>query len=258
MKTAKNHKTAVYFCLINENGDLVSAVADMGILEHELTPQHIVEMEPVIKKCVIDMIICVSETLVLFRALLIFMDGNISQSVIRSVCEMCSKHKVPIFVDPTSNAKSLKFTPFLSDITFLKPNEFELVDMAKQLIGEQPSLAKKVPAASLSSLLRSTEGCVALLLEAGVKHLLLTRGKEGVFHYTKIGNNTSCKHYPALPISHIVKVTGAGDNFCGGFIYGIVNGYSIEMSIRFGLRASRSALESDHAVNPNLNENVLL
>lgn len=220
--TSATHKTAVYCCLLDEKGDLVSAVADMDILEEALAPSHVEQMAAVIAK-----------------APIVFLDGNASVPVIQKVCDLCSKYKVPLFVDPTSVPKSSKFVSCLSKITFLKPNEEEVIHMAQQLLGSN----KDVP---------SIEECAKLLVTAGVQHVLLSRGKLGIFHVTRKANTIHVEHYPAKAVDKLIKVTGAGDNFCAGFIFGITSGNSVANAINIGLRASKTALESEHAVNPLL------
>lgn len=173
------------------------------------------------------------------RAPLVFLDGNASEHVIHKVLELCQKHHVPTYVDPTSVPKSVKFLKCLNKITYMKPNADEVVHLAQLLLGDRsvPSVAE----------------CGKVLTKAGVKNVLLTRGKDGVY----LVRQDKVEHFPALPVEKIRKVTGAGDNFSGGFIFGITHGYSVHQAIQFGLRAAKSTLECETSVNPNLSVELL-
>jgi fructose-1-phosphate kinase PfkB-like protein len=150
----------------------------------------------------------------------------------------------------------LKFvdSKILSSISFLKPNEDELLEMASHI------LKKQVHDIDLS---------IKTLLNQGVKvrlcfpeftkehscykvcqrNNLSFRGEKGVIFSCKEVQ----KSFPALKVE-IVNTTGAGDNFVGGFCYGLVNNYSIEECIQFGQNASKMALSTDLSVHPKLSE----
>lgn len=66
----------------------------------------------------------------------------------------------------------------------------------------------------------------------------ITLGKNGaiVFHNRKIAKISAC------PISHIEDTNGAGDHFSGGFIYGLMNGYTLEQSGKLGALCSADCL----------------
>lgn len=64
--------------------------------------------------------------------------------------------------------------------------------------------------------------------------LVITRGPQGALAIHK-GERVDI---PALPIDKVVDTTGAGDLFAAGFLYGQVNGRSVEDSLRIGAIAS--------------------
>lgn len=162
----------------------------MDILEQGLTQNHILRMENQIKS-----------------APIVFMDANVSIEVMQTVCKLCEKHHVPIFHDPTSIAKSKKIiqAKCLDKITFLKPNEHEALNMGKELYKIRK--IRRYP--------KSLKSCVEALVNSGVKHVILTRGKDGILYATKSGRSITFKEFPALP-AKIVNVTGCGDSFSGG------------------------------------------
>ena len=65
--------------------------------------------------------------------------------------------------------------------------------------------------------------------ERGVRNLCITMGEKGAYY----SNGTDSQDIPAFSIK-AVDTTAAGDSFHGGLVYGIVNGFSMEQTIRLG------------------------
>ena len=132
-------QTGVFDCVLDKTGDLEYAIADMNIFEDEIDSSFIESFSEHIK-----------------RASLVFVDGNLSLDSYKKISEICSLFKIPLVVDPTSVPKSLKFiqAKILHSITFLKPNEDELLEMASFI------LKKRITDIQLG---------IKILLDAGVK-----------------------------------------------------------------------------------------
>jgi len=65
----------------------------------------------------------------------------------------------------------------------------------------------------------------------GVSHVVIKLGKRGCYFRENIDSvGKIISTYKAK----VVDTTGAGDSFCSGFLYGLVNGMSMEESCRFG------------------------
>ncbi|KAL0479044.1 pseudouridine synthase/ kinase [Acrasis kona] len=233
------NRTAVYNCVMDHTGEMTSAIADMDVLECDLTPQHVHNV--------------LSKKLNTIGQRVVFLDGNPSVQVFEKVCEMCPNNYL-LFFDPTSIPKCTKpiIAKCLDRIDYIKPNQDELFAMSLYLyeeIGTRPEVKELN--------IRDINDCLKLLIVyGGVKNILLTLGADGVIFAKKSKNNSIYKkHFPTFPMkaSDRVNVTGCGDNFCGGFIYGIGNGYNVEESILMGMRAAHLTLQSPFAVHPLLN-----
>jgi pseudouridine kinase len=228
-------RTAVYNCIMDERGEMIGAIADMDILEKDITANQV---EKILKSRM-------SGT----GNRVIFLDGNLSVNVLKTVSELVkNSQNYSIFFDPTSVPKSIKpiDADCLAQMTYIKPNEDEIFAMAKHL---QTKIGSKFN-------LNSLDSCIDLLiLKGGVKHILLTCGPKGVIYATRQNSKIVKKKFDAfkLPKNARVNVTGCGDNFCGGFIYGITYGHSIEKSIQMGMKAAHLTLQSPFAVHPDLN-----
>ncbi|MBW5445551.1 5-dehydro-2-deoxygluconokinase [Cohnella sp. CFH 77786] len=74
------------------------------------------------------------------------------------------------------------------------------------------------------------------------KIVIIKHGKEGSIAYTKDGAAHRAKSFPAK----VVKTFGAGDSYAAGFLYGIMQGWTLEKSMEFG-SASACIVISSHS-----------
>lgn len=72
--------------------------------------------------------------------------------------------------------------------------------------------------------------------------VIIKHGKEGSIAYTKDGGSHRAKSFPAK----VVKTFGAGDSYAAGFLYGLMQGWSVEKSMEFG-SAAASIVVSSHS-----------
>lgn len=79
-------------------------------------------------------------------------------------------------------------------------------------------------------------------IQKGAKLVVIKRGGDGSIAYTNDGQKYEGATFPAK----IVKTFGAGDSFAGAFIYGLMQGWSIERCQQFG-SASASIVVSSHS-----------
>ncbi|PRX28889.1 ribokinase [Orenia metallireducens] len=129
------------------------------------------------------------------------------ESVSKAI-EFANKYDTTVILDP---APAVKLPEELySMIDYLLPNEGELDLLLEDY--EVNTLQKKIE----------------LLLDLGVKRILLTQGGDGVTLYSK-GKEES---YAALKVE-VVDTTAAGDSFAGAFAYGLQRGFDEAEAIRY-------------------------
>ena len=171
-------------------------------------------------------------------------------------------------------------------ITITSPNEDELIAMANVLSpGEEframlPNITK-MKEQSVDSSFDVLKPAIRLLLEKGIKLLVVTLGPNGVFICFREGVNlvkhplkndefskfqrqlselvhrshrlNSCTsslcafHLPALHAS-VVSLTGAGDCLVGGILASICSGLDIMRSVAMGIAVAKAAVESEDNV----------
>ena len=73
------------------------------------------------------------------------------------------------------------------------------------------------------------EEIARVLLDAGVKHLLVKDGRHGCY----IWDGSAEEHIPAFCNDHPVDTIGAGDNFAAGFVSALLDGCSFQEAARF-------------------------
>ncbi|WP_169083659.1 5-dehydro-2-deoxygluconokinase [Paenibacillus sp. PL91] len=74
------------------------------------------------------------------------------------------------------------------------------------------------------------------------KIVIIKHGKEGSIAYTADGTAHRAKSFPAK----VVKTFGAGDSYAAGFLYGIMEGWTLAKSMEFG-SASACIVISSHS-----------
>jgi len=96
---------------------------------------------------------------------------------------------------------------------FLVPNETELSLLTNQPVND----------------VSSAEKAAKVLLDRGAQTVIVTLGANGALLVTK--ENT--KHIPPFKVN-VVDTTAAGDAFISGFAYALLQGKSLEESVRYG------------------------
>jgi len=222
--------TATYLAILNEAGELSTAIADMDIMENiPLPPPEDFH-----------------------NAKMLVMDANPPLSKLLQAAKTAVDHQVQVFLEPTSIPKAREIgssQEFLSCVTYASPNTYELMALLDMDVMENVSnetlsnLAKK-----LLSKMKEEEA-----------HLLITQGEKGVTQASKYyPNQFSFQQYPVIQKSiNIHNSTGAGDTLSATFLHAILNGYDLETAVQFGMKAATTSLEcKDRAISSKLNNSI--
>lgn len=114
--------------------------------------------------------------------------------------------------------------PILNRTNILLTNENEFRLLFENYYGNQGNLTIKEIA--------------GYLLEDGIETVVVKKGNKGVF---AINKEEECD-VPAFKVD-VVDTTGAGDSFNSGFLYGMLNDYSLEKSCKIGNFVASKAIQ---------------
>jgi len=206
-------RTGTYTALLDIDGEMVVSLANMDIYD-ALTPDMYADKWSHIAS-----------------AQMIFLDTNVPADCLAYIIERCREENIPLFIDPVSSAKATKLPQQLNGIEAILPNREE---------------AEVLAGMSIQSAEDCAEAC-RKIRERGVKHVIVTMGEQGVYYQSE----DAAEQFTPYP-TDVVDVTGAGDAFASGLLYGIVNGETFEDACRLGLAASALTLQTEQSVSPLL------
>jgi pseudouridine kinase len=206
-------RTGTYTALLDINGEMVVSMANMDIYDH-LLPDMFAEKWSHIA-----------------ASQAVFVDTNLPSECLAYIIKRCRDEQIPLYVDPVSSAKAEKLPDRLDGVEAILPNREE----AEWLSGR-----------SIDSIDDCEEAC-RVIRERGVKRVVVTLGAEGILCSTETG----VEHLPPYR-TEVVDVTGAGDAFTSGLLYGIVHGEPFHQACRLGLAAAALTLQTEHSVSPLL------
>lgn len=166
---------------------------------------------------------------------LVCMDGNLSATDIRAICEMCIERGIGCWFEPTTPQKSLRILQagMLHAVDYVSPNVQELDALAEGLetSGEVCSVAVRA-----EKVLRKGGGGVR------GQRLLVTCGAEGVRRFVLKQSKGEWSLAETRFVGERVNVdastTGAGDCFAGVCMAGLARGVPEDEAIRLGMRAA--------------------
>ncbi|HSI68000.1 MAG TPA: carbohydrate kinase [Planococcus sp. (in: firmicutes)] len=219
-KTDSSVSTGSYTAVLNLQGEMVMAMADMDVYE-SLTPELISRHENA-----------------LLSASMLILDLNCPRETVDYIRRFSQTHNIPLAIIPVSVPKMTRLGKELDGVTWLILNKAE----AEML------LASKIATMS------DWEQAVASLLKRGAENVAITDGSRGVI----AGNRRAIRHHRALEVTEIKDVTGAGDAFSSAIIHSYLEDKDMESTIQSGIINASKTLQSVAAVRPELSANQLL
>ena len=189
--------TATYLSVIDSSGEMAVAVNDMAVMG------------------ALDVAALDARSDTLQNAAAVVVDCNLASETIG---HLAAAHTGgPLFVDPVSVAKAVRVAPHLASVHTLKPNRAEAAMLSGvEISGE-----------------RSLKTAANALLDAGVRHVVISLAADGVFFASA---ETSGTLIP--PVQDVASVTGAGDALMAGLVHAHLANLDFEDAVRFALAAS--------------------
>ncbi len=212
--------TGSYTAVLENNGDLLVALADMDAYDH-LTPDVLAKNEGLLS-----------------QASAIIADLNCPKETLEYLGSFAEINSIPLVLVPVSSPKMSHLPERLDHVTWLICNRDESETHLGMTIknDEDWRLAAQK------------------WLDLGVKNVIVTNGSKGAVAANK-GEGTIFE--PAIVIENIVDVTGAGDAFCSAVIYAWLEGKALKEILRAGSVNAARTLESEYTVRQNLSTSQL-
>ncbi|MGO1370517.1 MAG: carbohydrate kinase [Senegalia sp. (in: firmicutes)] len=210
---SKKHPTSTYLSILDSDGDMDIAISAMDIF-NEINSNYISE-----KSGIINMAKC------------IVIDTNLSKDTIDYIVN--NFNDKDIFIDTVSTTKALKIKDIIGKFHTIKPNKYEAEILSGIKIKEKKDLEK----------------AAEFFLDKGVKNIVITLGKDGVFY-----KNENVSGHIKSPKINIINATGAGDSFIAALIHGHLNDFPIEKSVVFSIATSIITMRSHDTVSKNISK----
>ena len=160
----------------------------------------------------------------------IIVDTNLSKETLDYI-SLNFSHK-PIFIDLVSTSKSKKASSILDRFHTIKPNLIE---------AEHLSQLKYQSAEDLKLMLKT-------FINNGVKQVFISQGESGCFYGNAYESGTF-----STKKKKVINSSGAGDAFMAGLVFGFLNDFNMKETATFASCMSLATLQSEEAVNPKLN-----
>lgn len=164
----------------------------------------------------------------------VLIDGNLS---VESITFLMGQIKSKIVVDGVSSIKVVKFKNVLECIDAIKINRLE----ASALLGVEINSEDDLISAGKE------------LVDRGINQVYITDGSNGSFAFQK---ESYFKF--KVDVRNVVNVTGAGDTFTAGVVYGLSNDFALDEILQFSSFAARYTLESEQTISDDLNVREIL
>lgn len=148
LKMEPDLRTSVYLSIIENNGDMNVAIADMDIIDH-LDESYLNKHTSIIK-----------------NASAVVVDTNLKKEVLEKIAQNFGNH---LFLDTVSTTKTKKVKECLHLFHTIKPNRLE----AEILTGFQLDNEKSI------------EKAVAYFIDLGIQQVFISFGKDGIAFGTK-------------------------------------------------------------------------
>ncbi|MDX3586227.1 winged helix-turn-helix transcriptional regulator [Streptomyces europaeiscabiei] len=216
------HPTGTYTAVLDADGDLLVAVADMTATD-ELSPADL----PHIRELVAG-------------ATMLVLDGNLATATLNYVADLAKAADVPVVIDPVSVPKAALLGPGIvpeRPYFAVTPNKDELRALVNLPVGTDEEILS----------------AAAALHDRGVTHVWVRLGPGGSVLSSAGHGHT----FLPAPRTEVVDVTGAGDSMLAAFVHAVLGGAEPVEAARFGHAAAALTVAATATVRPDLSPRLV-
>ena len=258
-------RTATFTAMMDGDGDLFAAVADMEI-HNQITPDHI---------CAFGQ--------ELMEAPLCVADANLADEALQALARFTGSASTPLWLEPVSVPKAAAACRSLLSAGLLAQAHLHVAQRGR---GDRDG--GDAPAGGVGRRRddppTEARSAAAALVRAGCRHVLVTRGERGVLWARRdaaASPETGAvvfEELSALPVPRVVSTRGAGDSFVAGAAWQLCQRgagahasaaraapehtdedvAAVRAAIEAGLRAARLNLGSFAAISEEMAPELLL
>ena len=163
----------------------------------------------------------------------LILDLNLPLETVTYLIQLAKAESIPLAIIPVSGPKMSHLPEDLRGVSWLGVNEDE-------------------PSSRFGNLLASD--LVDAWLSTGVLQVVMTRGTRSSFYGHQDGSRQEVQ---PLLAQNVVDVTGAGDAFSAGLLYGQLTGHDAKTSIYYGMANSYHTVQAKQTVRLNLSASQL-
>ncbi|WP_182525065.1 carbohydrate kinase [Nocardioides dongkuii] len=216
------HGTGTYTAVLDADGELVVAVADMRATD-ELAPEDVDAARDLVA-----------------AASLVVLDGNLAPATLGYALDLAASAGVRVVLEPVSVPKAEAASALLDPdrpVHVITPNRDELAAITGRPVGTERELA-----AAVDDL--HARGATYAWVRLGVQGSLLS-GPDG-----RVALDT-------VAATEVVDVTGAGDAMLAAFCHAFLAGEDEAAAAAYGHAAAALTVASTHTVRPDLTDRLV-
>ena len=215
----EGQSTPTYMAILNQNGEMESAVVDMDSL-NKMTPSFIDEKREVFENS--EYVVVGSDGPELLEYILKKYEG-----------------KCKFILDPVSAKKAEEIRHLIKYFHTIKPNRFETEALCGFKIESDEDLRK----------------AGRFFIEQGVKNVFISLDSDGIYYITSEGEEGTLACCEAI---NVKNVTGAGDSFVAGIGYGYMNNLSIKDTLKYAVAMSIITITHEETINPKMSHEIVI
>lgn len=209
--------TPTYMAILNEEGEMESAIVDMESL-NKMDTEFIDSKAEIFENA--EYTVVDSDNPELLEYVLKKFQG-----------------KTKFILDPVSANKAKKISHLIKYFHTVKPNRLETEALCGFKINNNEDLRK----------------AGKYFIDQGVENVFISLDADGIYYHTSSEEGCICQNDKI----DIKNVTGAGDSFVAGIGYGYMNKLSVEDTLKYAIAMSIVTITHEDTINPEMsNETV--
>lgn len=212
--------TSSYTAILDNKGNMQLGLADMDICD-QMTPTWLAGFKSMIS-----------------RSKVVVADLNLPKETVAELVKLARKTSVDLVLIPVSGPKMDRMPANLNGVKWLVVNQDESETYFDCRIRQEEDVVK----------------VARLWLERGVEQVLITRGAKSSYFASQAGEEAWIQ---PPKVEEVTDVTGAGDSFSAGLIYGLLTDKSAQDSIAYGLCNAHKTIQTKETVRKDLSASQL-